>query len=145
MDGLTSLFTADGVGSPSTPSTSAAQGALNDPTAVGVGKDILQQVKGMKTGQHGEEREVLLILDQPDLLLAATEDDIGHIRMMSMVMDLREVNVNPPHARFCLTHTIPIETVLTPVQYPACPFNDSYPRSRFAPYTATNYTARVPA
>ncbi|KAI9788186.1 MAG: hypothetical protein M1835_002406 [Candelina submexicana] len=87
IDGLTTLFAVDGTESLSSQRTHAAatpQAVLDDPTAAGVGATILRQVKVARNGR------VLLVLDQPDLLLAATEDDIGAVGMMAMIMGLRE-------------------------------------------------------
>ncbi|KAI9703304.1 MAG: hypothetical protein M1836_007870 [Candelina mexicana] len=88
IDGLTALFAVDGTESfPSQGTLATSQAVLNDPTAAGVGATILQQVKA---GRNREDGRVLLVLDQPDLLLAATEDDIGAVGMTSMITELRE-------------------------------------------------------
>lgn len=97
MDGLTELFTSNASTDTSTQQdTVNIQRALKDPTIGGVGRDMLQQVEALKGGRDGVERRVLLILDQPDFLLAVTEDEIGAVKMMSMIMDLREVSVFLP-------------------------------------------------
>ncbi|KAI9715870.1 MAG: hypothetical protein M1812_005690 [Candelaria pacifica] len=89
IDGLSDLFDS-GDGVTSNRGEIGSQITLREPTSSGVGAMILQQVKALKIGRDGEERNVLLILDQPDLLLAATEDEVGAVRMTSLLMDLRE-------------------------------------------------------
>lgn len=55
--------------------------------------DVVSQLKTTAGGDDGEEAEVLLIVDQPDLLLAATgpSKGIGATEMGEWVMGLQQV------------------------------------------------------
>ncbi|KAI9819236.1 MAG: hypothetical protein M1827_007392 [Pycnora praestabilis] len=110
VDGLTGLFAASSSLPPAEAGKEDETGAagamamtLRSPALERVKKDILQQVErirgkdgveGMAEGK-GKARRVLLIIDQPDLLLAATGDEVGAEEMNDVIYDLREVN--PPH------------------------------------------------
>lgn len=57
--------------------------------------DVVNQLKTTAAGDDGEEAEVLLIVDQPDLLLAATglSKGIGATEMGEWVMGLQQVRI----------------------------------------------------
>jgi len=57
--------------------------------------DVTSQVKATGAGNDGEEAEVLLIVDQPDLLLAATgrSKGIGATEMGEWVTGLQQVRM----------------------------------------------------
>lgn len=57
--------------------------------------DVVGQLKATTRGDDGEEPEVLLIVDQPDLLLAATgpSKGIGATEMGEWIMGLQQVRM----------------------------------------------------
>jgi elongator complex protein 6 len=54
---------------------------------------VIDQLKAPRPGEDGEESEVLLVVDQPDLLLAATgpSKGIGATEMAEWIMGLQQV------------------------------------------------------
>lgn len=73
----------------------------------GLERDIQDVVQGLKatTDRDGEESEVLLIIDQPDLLLAATGPNrgIGATEMNEWILGLQEVGYASLTVGYALT------------------------------------------
>lgn len=63
---------------------------------------VINDLKSSTSGDEQEEPEVLLVLDQPDLLLAATGPSrgIGATEMGDWVMGLQQVCYESPQAVF---------------------------------------------
>jgi elongator complex protein 6 len=62
---------------------------LSKPDLTGIAEEVQQLVRSLKDGQG--EGQVLLIIDQIDLLLAAGGDHITAVALGEMLMGLREV------------------------------------------------------
>lgn len=70
----------------------------------GLEKDIVNVIEQLKSARD-EESEVVLIVDQPDLLLAATGPSrgIGSTEMMEWIMGLQQVSSSTQSTSILLT------------------------------------------
>lgn len=86
MDGLTGLFL---------PKISAVRGEENvlcSPEFATVSREIQRTIQSLK---DTDEDNIVLVIDQLDLLLAAGGDQIGAVNLGEMLMGLREVRDIP--------------------------------------------------
>lgn len=82
---------------------------------------VVKQLQ-MEAAGDGEESEVLLIIDQPDLLLAATGPSrgIGATEMGDWIMGLQQVRIAE-----CMSSTIEWSSLTKLVAYAECPYDCS--------------------
>lgn len=89
VDGLSGLFVPKtqkvGVGK-------VGEKILRDPGLGSVSDEILGSIEGLKGGQRGGGR-VVLVIDQLDLLLAAGGEQVGAVNLGDVLMGLREVRL----------------------------------------------------
>jgi elongator complex protein 6 len=86
VDGLTGLFL---------PKISAVEGEENilcSPEFAAVSREIQRAIQSLKDTDEGN---IVLVIDQLDLLLAAGGDQIGAVNLGEMLMGLREVSDIP--------------------------------------------------
>ena len=86
-------------GPPSTPSSGSAPGGrvLSTPTVEGLRRELKNAVAQLTPGSSSRESgpKIVLIVDQPDLLLAATGDDVSGQALHEALLDIREVKNLP--------------------------------------------------
>jgi len=87
VDGLTGLFL------PKTSVENARENALSSSDLAEVSGEIQRTIQSLKDANGGGK--VVLVIDQPDLLLAAGGDQIGAVAIGEMLMGLREVGDIP--------------------------------------------------
>jgi elongator complex protein 6 len=86
VDGLTGLFL------PKKSTAGKGENILSSPDLTAVSMEIQRSIQSLKDVEGGN---VVLIIDQLDLLLAAGGDQIGAVNVGDMVMELREVRDTP--------------------------------------------------
>lgn len=87
VDGLSGLF----LPKQQRPALDPGETVLSNPGLTQVSKAILEAIQRVK-GPSGAKGNVLLVIDQPDLLLAAGGDQVGPVDLEGMLAGLREVS-----------------------------------------------------
>ena len=85
MDGLTGLFL------PKTSAPRPGENVLSSLDLQVVSREIQRSIQSLKDG-HSGGGNVVLVIDQIDLLLAAGGDQIGAVKLGEMLVGLREVH-----------------------------------------------------
>lgn len=83
MDGLTGLFL------PKPSSSRGGEKTLSSPELAAVSGEIQRTIQNLKDAEGGGN--VVLVIDQLDLLLAAGGDQVGAVNLGEMLIGLREV------------------------------------------------------
>ena len=86
MDGLTGLFL------PKISALRSEENTLCSPEFATVSREIQRAIQSLK---DTDEENIVLVIDQSDLLLAAGGDQIGVVNLGEMLMGLREVRDIP--------------------------------------------------
>ncbi|KAG9233685.1 hypothetical protein BJ875DRAFT_442008 [Amylocarpus encephaloides] len=85
VDGLTGLF----LPTQQEASGRTAEYVLGSPSLSDVSRVIRNAVRSLQS-PPGSKSKVLLVIDQPDLILATTGDEIGPVHLGNVLLDLRE-------------------------------------------------------
>lgn len=83
MDGLTGLFL------PKLSSSRGGEETLSSPELTAVSGEVQRTIQSLKDAEGGGN--IVLVIDQLDLLLAAGGDQVGAVNLGEMLIGLREV------------------------------------------------------
>lgn len=85
MDGLSGLFSPDKAAQPTAKGRRVLRGAKLP--------EIQRELAGAISDLHAADAKTVLVLDQPDLLLAASAEELTGIALRNMLLDIQEVSM----------------------------------------------------
>lgn len=91
VDGLDALFEPSHARDPK-PTSRPGRRVLSAPTVNGLRKELEQAISHLKANSTNSGPKTVLIIDQPDLLLAAAGHDLSSHALYEMLLDIREVS-----------------------------------------------------
>ncbi|KAI1245694.1 hypothetical protein MGN70_012586 [Eutypa lata] len=89
VDGLGALFEPSHARDPK-PTSGPGRRVLSAPTVNGLRKELEQAISHLKANSTNSGPKTVLIIDQPDLLLAAAGHDLSSHALYEMLLDIRE-------------------------------------------------------